>query len=165
LATPADGQLRFAIRLPAILHGPGAADFLAAIRREFNLADVVSISVDDQAYEGDETVLFLSFIRDVPIEAKELGEASGVVVPLGGNLILRFSSKGELVSYELEEIGPEAIESQTNGILALMQRNQVYVAKPWESVSIPKLISAGKIFVLQVDEKGTKRLVRIVMPG
>jgi hypothetical protein len=143
-----------------VLSGTGASLFLGTVKRAFNLQSVVDMNIADQAFDGKDTLLYLSFVRDVAIEGKELKEASGVVVQLGGNLTLRFDSKGELLSYDLEDLLQDGINEEKAGIVGLIRSNAIYFAKPGEKIEVPKLIRQRQRFYIQVDNEGKKRLYK-----
>jgi len=158
-STP-DPKLKSNIKLPITLHGPGSTDFLDTIKREFHLGNIASIEIVDQAFEDKDTLVYLAFARELPIEGPELGDANGVYVRLGGNLTLRFDKSGQLFSFELEDVNSQDVESEKKGILDLIRRKQLYFPAPREKVEVGKLISDKKRFYVETGKDGKKRLTR-----
>ncbi len=161
IGTPADERLKAAIRLPVVLWGPGASQFLDSVKSSFNLQDVEDLTVTDQGFAEGDTTVYLSFIREVPIHGKELEEADGLIIKAGGTLILHFSSKGELVVYVLDDTAEATTAEEKKGVLDMVQTGRVYFAQPGETVDIDKLTQEGKRFYIQVDKNGKKRLHRV----
>ncbi len=149
-----------AIRLPAVLIGPGASEFLQTVRVVFNLHDTSDLTIVDQAFVNDDTMLYLRFVREVPVRGKELGKADGVYIVVGGTLSLQFDSKGVLSSYFLEDEVEDSIVEEKNGLLKDLEKGRIYFAEPDEIVDPLKLKGDGKRFFIQVDKDGKKRLHR-----
>ena len=160
MSAPSDHKLKSTMRLPLVLHGPGASDFLQTVKRDFHLEDIVSLEIVDQAFEDGDTLLYLAFSRELQINGQELGDANGIYALLGGNLTLRFDKSGQLSSYELEDAGQADVEAEKKGVLDLIRRKQIYFAKPGETVNVGKLVSDQKRFYVEVGKDGRKRLKR-----
>ncbi len=161
MSTKANEELKVALKLPATLLGEGSEEFMNTIKRKFDLTDVVSIKVVDTAFEGKDTLLYINFVKNVPIQSPELQEANGVVVELGGTLTLRFDERGELDSYVLDYQEKAGVEEAKTGLVGLMKTGNIYFARPGEKVDISGLIRQRVKFYIQEDDQGRKRLHRV----
>lgn len=159
--TPASQSLKAAIHLPVVLSGPGASEFLDSVKNSFNLHDVIDLSVTDQGFADGDTIVYLHFTREISIRGKELKEAEGIIIMVGGTLALQFDSKGELSSYSLEEPTEDSAVEGKQGLVKLLQSGTVYFATLGETVDTQRLIKDGKRFYVQVDKAGLKRLHRV----
>ncbi len=160
MSTPADAKMKEMVRLPIPLQGAGLVSYVETVKQAFGLGDVSGMTLTDQAFVKGDTLVYFSFTKEVTLAGKELGEASGALTSLVGNLTLRFDGKGELGSFTLEDVSKEEIESQKASLVALIGKNQVYFAEPGEAIDISKLISMDRDFYVQVDEQGKKRVHR-----
>lgn len=156
----ADSRLRSQIRLPIELAGSEIEPFYRLVKRAFDLKDVLDLTIVNHHRDGEDTLLFLRFAQDIPIVAEELGEMSGVVIREGGELNLRFDSKGELKSYELEKATGKVTENARRDFSVLLKAKKVYFARYGEKVDVGKLAASGQRFYLQMDASGKKRLRR-----
>jgi hypothetical protein len=156
---PSD-QMKAAIRLPVTISGSGSEEFLILVKREFHIEDTKSIRIVDSAFDGRDSLLYLSFVRDASLKGKELREAEGLVVELGGTLTLRFDSAGTLDSYFLNDSLDSGIEETKSGVIGLMNQGKIYIAQPGEKVDVSKLVREGIPFYMQEDLEGKKRLFR-----
>ncbi len=153
-------EMKDAVRLPIVILGDDSEVFSSLIKREFKLDDAKKIIVVDSVFEGDDTLLYLSFVRDVAIVGTEMREASGLVVELGGTLTLRFDKKGELVAYSMNDQQGAGIQETKTGVIGLLNEGKIYFAKPGEKVDVSKLARERIPFYMQEDNDGTKRLFR-----
>ena len=156
----ADSRLRSQIRLPIELAGRDVEAFFSLVKSAFNLKNASELTIVNHYLDENDTLLFLRFAQDIPIEAEELGKLSGVVIREGGELNLRFDSTGALKSYELELPTGEVVKNAKRDFLTLLETKQIYFAKPGEKVDVNKLIASGQRFYLQEDASGKKRLYR-----
>jgi hypothetical protein len=163
MSTPADERLKSLIKLPVPIYGAGAGLFLGTVRKAFALDGLAEMDIVDVVFEGGDTLLYLSFSREVLVEGEELGEASGYFAKLGGSITLRFDSSGSLSTYELEDVSEESIEEGKAGLVKMLKEGRVYFAQPGEPVDISRLIRRKQEFYVQVDADGRKRLHRTYM--
>jgi hypothetical protein len=160
LEIEANNKLRSQVRLPIELVVEGQETFLRKVKSAFNLKNVLDLTIVNHYFDQSDTLLLLRFAQEIPIEGKELGEVSGVVIREGGELNLRFDSAGALKSYQLELPTPEVVKNAKRDFLRLLESKQIYFARAGEKVDVDELIAAKQRFYLQMDKSGKKRLHR-----
>jgi hypothetical protein len=154
----ADERQRGALRLPVILHGPGADGYFSSVREAFGLQEAEDLVVVDQAYTQAGTSIYMNFTRNFRITGDELAGANGTVVTLGGTLTLNFDTEGALVSYDLRDVAQSSVEGVKRSLVDLVKNDEIYYLMPKELPDIENLVAMGKRYYLRWDEAGNKRV-------
>lgn len=155
----ADEKLRSLIKLPIVLYGERHEEFLDLLRRAFRLDNMTEINITDQIFNDKETILYLSLVQEVKLEGTDLGEANGLLTPVGRNLVLHFDTSGQLFSYEIDDIAQDGIERIKFDLIKLIRDGEIYFAKAGEKLDLQRLIREKKRYYIQPDEEGKKHLV------
>lgn len=156
-ATPA---MRNTIKLPVDLMGEGATEFLRVLRGALQLASVTDLKIDGHEFEGNDTLLHLSFSEDVRVKDPKLGELDGIYVPYSGTASLRFDKEGTLQEYEVVRPNEATEYTLKVTVAQMMQQGEIYMAKPGEKIQ-PENFTWSQKFAVLTDEKGHRRLTRV----
>jgi len=154
----ADERQRGALRLPVIVHGPGADAYFSSVREAFGLQEAEDLLLVDQAYTQAGTSLYMNFTKNFRMTGDELAGASGTVATLGGTLTLNFDTEGALVSYDLRDVAQSSVESVKRSLVDLVKNDEIYFLRPKEVPDIQKLVVMGKRYYLRWDDAGNKRV-------
>lgn len=148
------------ILLPKDFDKQDAPLILDQARPILELPPDAELRVENVTKNARGTRIDFSYTHAVTLDDAQLPDVTGIRVDVSSHGDLKFNTRGNLVSYEVEPADPRQLRAITDNLSKLVENGQVYIAEPGECVDPEKLRKQGKSWYVQEDEQGKKTLKR-----
>jgi hypothetical protein len=140
------------------------AGFVDQVRAALNLPADAQLQLQNVARGAQGgTVVEYTIILPIQIIGVKFGAANGVTVDERVNALLHFDVNGACVSWQLEPLNEQHLRLTKGNLRKLAESDAIYLAAPGEAIDPDALRAQGKVWYVETDAQGRKRLKRAWM--
>lgn len=153
-------RVEMELALPEHFDEADAIQVLDQARAVLDLPPDATFRVENVTRNARGTRIDFSYTLAVVLEDDDLQGVKGIRVDVSSHGLLKFNTRGTLISHQLEPADPRQLRAITDHLSKLVANGQVYIAKPGERIDPDQLRQQGKDWYVQQDAQGKKYLKR-----
>jgi hypothetical protein len=148
------------LELPRDFEEEDALQVLDRARPVLDLPPDAVLRVENVTRNTRGTRIDFAYTVAVELDDDDLRAVAGIRVDVSAHGQLKFNTRGNLVSHQIEPADPRQLRAITDHLSKLVANGQVYIAEPGEQIDPDRLRRQGKDWYVQQDAQGKKHLKR-----